>query len=319
MIGALSRALVRFAADRWPARQRDEVRREWLAELAVLDEQHRPGKMLRYAVSLAFHPAPRPTAAAVPILPRLWYAVRVLLVGPLICQVLLVVSLFAMSMIIVPIGMRILPDSFPTWAENAQLSVLSLLCLGSAYLASRLGSRWAPHAPGFLLPVLIATVPGFFAAATLLSVGGADRSQQRHIGVIEIYFLGFGAVLYAAARLARAGRRKQAWWLGIAGAFVMLDIAVMPAVLTMQLTPEEGVLDPAYAPMWLPALLTDTGFGLPHPGPAEVFVMTDVLVGVPQILIIVTGWALGMVLQNRASSSSSALATASESPPSTLT
>jgi hypothetical protein len=49
--------------------------------------------------------------------------------------------------------------------------------------------------------------------------------------------------------------------------------------------------------MWLPALLADWGFGLPHPTPEEVFSITDVLVGVPQILMIVTGWALGTVLR----------------------
>jgi hypothetical protein len=318
MIGILSRALVTFAADRWPAHLREEVRREWLAELAVLQEQHRPGKMLRYATSLAVHPAPRPAATATPILPRLWYAFRVLLLGPVICQLLLVISFLGIA-IAGQMGMQFLPAPLGNWAMDGQVFLLTLLSIGSAYLASRLGSRWAPDAPGFLFPVLIATVPGCLYAATILGVIGADVSQQRHIGVIEIYFLGFGAVLYAAARMARAGRRKQAWWLGTAGAFVILDIAVMPAVLTIQLTPEEGVLDPAYAPMWLPTLLTDTGFGLPHPSPAEVFTMSDVLLGVPQILIIVTGWALGMVFQNRASSSSSALATASESPPSTLT
>lgn len=315
MIGILSRALVAFAADRWPAHLREEVRQEWLAELAVLEERHHRGTMLRYAASLAFHPAPRPAATATPVLARLWYAVRVLLLGPVICWPLLATSFFVMSLATGLAGVRILPDPFTGWLMNAQLAVLTLLCLGSAYLAGRIGRRWAPDAPGFLLPVLIATVPGFLASAVFFS---ADSDWQRRVGVFEIYFLGLGAVLYAAARLARAGRRKQAWRLGIAGAFVMLDIAVMPAVLSIRLSPEEGAIDPAYAPIWLPTLLTDTGFGLPHPSPTEIFAITDVLVGVPHYLIILTGWALGMVLQNRASSSSSALATAPESPPSTL-
>jgi hypothetical protein len=91
----------------------------------------------------------------------------------------------------------------------------------------------------------------------------------------------------------------------------------MPAILDIRMSPEEGAINPAYAPMWLIALLTDTGIG---PTRSEVFTMTDVLVGVPNVLMILTGWALGMVmgLQNRARRSSSALATASESPPSTL-
>jgi hypothetical protein len=319
MITMMARGLVNFAADRWAPHLRADVRREWLAELAVLTAAGERWKSLRFAASLAAHPSHRPEAAPVPI--RLWYAIRVLLIGPALCTLLQLVSFFGMTVlsraIVIPMTPFADPFEVSDWAMTLQLPSLSVLSVLSAYLAARIGRRWSPDAPGFLLPVLIATVPAFLAAAAMYTATGNGGKAMRHLTVFEIYFLGFAAILYAVARLARAGRPKRAWWLGIAGAIVMLDIAVIPPILGIELPPEEGTLNPAYAPMWLIALLTDTGFG---PTRAEVFAITDVLVGVPQMVIILSGWALGMVVgvQNRASSSSSALATASESPPSTL-
>lgn len=308
----LSRALIAFAADRWPEHLRTEVHREWLAELAVLTEQRRHGTMLRFALSLATHPAPRPAASAALILTRFWSGVRLLLVGPVLCQLLLLMSMFVMSTTL-GIVTALLPAA-DSLAMNAQLPMMSLMCLASAYLASRTGQRWSPGAPGFLLPVLIATVPAFLMPAVLLNIVDAGGSKQPHISVFAIYFLGFGAVLYLAARLARGGRRKHAWWLGIAGAIVAGDIAIIPAGLAIELPPEEPAMAIGYAPMWLPALLTDWAFGLPHPAPHEIFAITDVLVGVPQMLMIVTGWALGMVL-GRAQVEVAALRTAPEGLP----
>lgn len=199
MITMLSRALVTFAADRWPPHLRHEVRREWLAELAVLKASNEHLKSLRFAASLAAHPGHRPDATAAPFLPRVWYAVRVLLIGPVLCELLLLLSYGGMSLIPGIAGLQLLPfgaDLFEyyDWAMGAQLPMLTVLSLLSAYLAARIGQRWSPDAPGFLLPVLIATVPGFLGAAAILTAGGMDQ-KLRHLTVFEVYFLGFGAVL----------------------------------------------------------------------------------------------------------------------------
>ena len=291
MTHRLAQALVDLAARRWPEHLRDEVRREWTAEVAVLAADQREWKMLRYAASLATHPAPRP---ATPLLPRVWNAARVLVMGPAFCLGLVIASLFATTVIAEPIA-ALLPST-ADWVARSQLPVMSLLCLAFAVVAGRLGRRWALDLPGVLLPVLVATVPGFAAAAAMFAFGTANAG--RPIAVIVLYALGFTIVLYGAALLARFGRGRAAWWLAIGGAAVLADLAVMPAIFAIQLAaPEDSAITGAFAPMWLPALLADWGFGLPHPTPAEVFTITDVLVGVPQILMIVTGWALGAVLR----------------------
>lgn len=317
MISAIARGLVNFAADRWPPHLRDGVRREWLAELAVLTAAGERWTSLRFAASLAAHPGHRPDAARTPVLPRIWYAYRVLLIGPVLCGLLLLISFMATSLSTGLIAMQTLPGDWAVWAMRAQLPSLTLWCLAAAYLAARIGQRWSPDLPGFLLPVLTATVPGFLAVALMYANSTNTTKVMRYLSVVGIYAIGSAAILYVVARLVRSARRRQAWWLGSAGAFVVLDIAVMPAIYSIRLPAEEGAINAAYAPTWLIALLTDTGIG---PTAAEVFTMTDVLAGVPQVLIVLTGWALGMVMgvQNRASSSASALATASESPPSTL-
>jgi hypothetical protein len=307
----VSEALVRAAARRWPERLRADVRREWAAELAVLAEERRHWRMLRYAASLATHPAPRPATTSAPVLQRAWHAVRLLVVGPLLCAVLLVASLITMNLVVqgpwLEIAAPVLPDwAFPA-AMRAQLPLLSLLCLGSAWLVARLGRRWAPVGLGIAPLVLSATVPGLVLVSAALSLDGPDDGR-RLMPVGATFFLGLIVLLYFVARRARrtsastetatAGRSAgtKAGRLGVIGAFVIADIAVIPAVLSIQLSPEEGAIAVAAAPMWLPALLTDWGFGLPHPSPAEIFAITDVLVGVPQILMIMTGWALGLVL-----------------------
>jgi hypothetical protein len=307
----VSEALIALAARRWPERLRAEAHREWTGELAVLAEERRHRRMLRYAVSLAAHPAPRPATTSTPVLLRAWYAARLLVVGPLVCLVLLVASLVAMNMVVQGLWLDIAAPVLPDWAFQAamktQLPLLSLFCLGSAWLAARLGRRWVPAGLGIAPLLLSATVPGFILVSAVLFLDGPSDGQ-RLMPVGATFFLGLVVLLYFVARRARrafastetatAGRSAgtKAGWLGVVGAFVIADIAVIPAVLSIQLSPEEGAIAVAAAPMWLPALLTDWGFGLPHPSPAEIFAITDVLVGVPQILMIMTGWALGLVL-----------------------
>jgi hypothetical protein len=307
----VSEALIALAARRWPERLRAEVHREWTGELAVLAEEHRHWRMLRYAASLAAHPAPRPATTSTPVLLRAWHAARLLIVGPLVCVILLVASLIAMNLVVQGLWLDIAAPVLPDWAfqaaMKAQLPLLSLLCLESAWLAARLGRRWAPVGLGTAPLLLSATVPGFVLVSVILSLEEPAKGH-RLMSVDVTFFLGLIVLLYFVARRARrrsastdtatAGRSAgtKAGWLGVVGAFVIADIAVIPAVLSIRMSPEEGAIAVAAAPMWLPAMLTDWGFGLPHPSPAEIFVITDVLVGVPQILMIMTGWALGLML-----------------------
>lgn len=287
----IARALVKMAARRWPERLREDVLREWSAELAILAREHQHGPMLRYAASLATHPSPRPALTGAQIASRAWSAARVLVVGPAICIGMTAGAFFGSS---IATMLSALAPALSDFAIKAQLPLLSLLCIGGALLAGLIGRRWALNT-GPALTVLVATGPGFLAAAMLLTVTGIDQAG-RHLWVFEIYFAGFAAVLYAATRLVRSGRRRAGLRLAVIGALVVLDFAVMPSILAIQLEAPENI-DGAYAVMWLPALLFDTGFGLPHPDPMEVFTITDVLVGVPQILLVLTGWATGIMLR----------------------
>jgi hypothetical protein len=301
----LAQALIQLAARRWPEHVRTDVRREWTAEVAVLADSHRRLAMLRYAVSLATHPTPR---AATPALPRIWYAVRVLLKGPALCVWLLFASQLLTTGVLDTVANYVADrsvDRSETEQRKYFLSahdvlvthfhplLLSVLCLVSAYLAARAGRRWAPEIPGVPQRMVIAVVPVFAAAAVAYMVGDSGIGASSSELVITLYTVGLSAVLSGAVRLRRSGRRRAAWLLGIAGAVVVADLAVMAAVFALRLPVEEGGI----APMWLPGLMSGWDFGLPHVIAVGPFDIPDQLAGVPPILVVVTGWALGAVLR----------------------
>ena len=88
-------------------------------------------------------------------------------------------------------------------------------------------------------------------------------------------------------------RQRWAWVTGILGALIAADAAVAVAWLT------DPALDASGSPMWMVAALTGSGFGLPHPDAAEIFIIEDDVMPDPSVYLILAALALGAVIAAR--------------------
>ncbi|MET7709273.1 hypothetical protein [Micromonospora sp. NPDC005413] len=77
--------LLEMAARRWPVDIRDDLRREWAAELHVLAESGRRTKMVGFAVSLAVSRAGAPLVDRSMMHRRARRTAAALLLSPLVC------------------------------------------------------------------------------------------------------------------------------------------------------------------------------------------------------------------------------------------
>jgi hypothetical protein len=288
----IARLLLALAVRRWPGRLRAQLHREWSAELHVLATQRRHRRMLWYAASLATaRPAQDATPAAA-ILPGLWRVTRLVLVAPVVALASLAAGVVGASL--VGAYTQMLP-----FVPNVEMPLMTLASIGAAVLLARLGRRWT-IAGGWTPALLLAvTVPGF-ALCTLVAAAtsGITGKVSLHVPAYAVFFLGLGTVLALVVRLARAGRTRRAWWIGVLGALAVADVATMLPLLRVVLPPEQAV-DLVYAPMWLFTALTNSGFGLPHPTGIEIFTIGDVVEIDPFLYIAFTGLALGAVLAAR--------------------
>jgi hypothetical protein len=280
-----ARLLLAVAARRWPAALRDDLHREWVAEVHVLAADREEWRMLRYAASLALSRPARVAPVAAPI--RVWPAVRLVLVAPLAALALLAASLVALSA--VPALPRV------PYTTELQIPLATLLFLGSAVLLTRLGRRWTVAGRGTLPLVLAVTVPGFVVSVLVAVLTDGVHKLNLHAPAYAVFFLGLGLVLTAVTRLATTGRFRVARWTGVLGAVVAGDIAVVLTLLRVDLAPEEA-LHRGYAPVWLFTAVTDSSFGLPHPTPPEISAIGDVIELDPYLFMLFTGLALGAVL-----------------------
>lgn len=287
----ISAALLSLAAHRWPTGLRDELRREWTAELHVLSEGGRSWAMLRYALSLAVS---RPVAdrSTVPLGRRAWHAIRLVLLAPVLCIALYFAGLIAMTLIVRPLeatGSAFLG----TVAYHAQVPLPTVFCLLSAALMYQVGARWS-RGSGIrpATAVMVAVVPGPILTLLALLLLSGPHKVARHAPVYACYFALLTVVLITAARLRRADRPRRAWWTALLGALIAADLAVMLPFLDSPTARDEG-MSLATAPLWLFASLTDWGFGV-IPG-MGVFMISDLLELGGQLLLVFTGFALGAV------------------------
>ncbi|GGM39786.1 hypothetical protein ACFFX1_31275 [Dactylosporangium sucinum] len=283
----LAEALLRAAARRWPAPIRDELHREWAAELHVLGEAGRPWAMLRYSGSLALaRPARQPMSAAMR-LRQLWHAVRLVLLAPVIGFVLLAASVVVMSVVVhrIPYG----SGAFDPM--DLQMPMITGLCVLGALLLALLGRRWSlPDRPATLVAAV--TVPPLAICLLFYAVSNNTDKIRLHGPAYLLYFGGLALLLAWAGHRARAGRRRSARWLAIAGAVVLADVATMVPVLNSAQHP-----DPQGAPLWLFVVLTGQNLGIP--AWPDAFLVGDIAEFDPVLYLVFTGFAIGAALGRR--------------------
>jgi hypothetical protein len=282
----IARVLLAVALRRWPPVLRDELHREWSAELHVLAGQRQHGRMVRYALSLALARPARRSVPVTAVLAGTWRVGRLVVVAPLAALASVAASLVAMNVVV-----GLLP-SVPL-ATDLQLPLATLFTLCCAVLVARLGRRWAvTGAPGALL--LAVTVPAFALTASVPAFSGGADKVAVHAPGNAVFFLGLAGVLVLVARYAGSGRRRAAWWIGVCGAVLAADVAVALTVSGVDAPPGEAP-HLASAPVWLFTSLTDTGFGLPSPTGMQIFLIGDVTEPDPLLYLAFTALALGAV------------------------
>ncbi|GAA1396018.1 hypothetical protein GCM10009662_09260 [Catellatospora coxensis] len=283
----LARTLLRLAAARQPSSLRADLHREWVAELHVLAAEGRPGPLLAYALSLAVSrpAAAEPLAGGTSAAKRvLTHAVLVLL-APAFCYGLAVVSF---------IGMGVLRDLlFPAFLDHdvvyrLQAPSATVLALSFAVLVGWVS--WWLGTQGPLRGVrLVALVVLVLVAATEALVNAVIGTEYGR--ATAVWLPGLLIAVLVAGRQARRGRPGRGWLLGAAIMAVAVDGAIVAQVAGTHA--EDLTWHYAFAPLWLPAALADWSFGLPYPTAAELFVIGDRATGMPQLVLLLSAYAIG--------------------------
>ncbi|MCZ7436193.1 hypothetical protein O7598_07310 [Micromonospora sp. WMMC241] len=299
MTGRVAAFLLRVAVRRWPAELRDELAREWAAELHELTRTGRRWTMLRFAASLATsRAATAPDRAPVP--GRLWRTAGVLLLAPPACVAVIVVAALVMNLAYGWLSFGVL------WATAAQLPIWSVVAAGLGVLLAFVVTRAArrtvrvgalPTALGVVLPIAatIAVVLGWFASR-------AESGVAEMVPGLLLWLALLVPALWGAGALARRGRARAAWLVGLLGALVAADAAVVltvvstiPATASFTELPPDSV-DRISAPMWLFTCLTDWSFGLPRPTEWERFLITDKVLVEPMFYVACTPYAVAYAI-----------------------
>lgn len=287
--------LLEMAARRWPVDIRDDLRREWAAELHVLAESGRRTKMVGFAVSLAVSRAGAPLVDRSMMHRRARRTAAALLLSPLVCVGIVVVSAYALY-----------PIQTLSWSERAQKPIWAALTVGLAVLLAVFAARWARHtalggplriALGVVLPIGVAAVP-------LLYVIYPDGLARAVPGLL-LWLAGLTLALWAAASLAARNRVRAAWCVGILGALVAADFAVILAVVdsipggigTGPVIDARDAVDRISAPLWLFTSWTDWNFGLPRPIPWEIFLITNKVLVEPMLYLACMPYALAYTIR----------------------
>ncbi|NES13992.1 hypothetical protein G3554_13255 [Micromonospora sp. PPF5-17] len=289
--------LLRAAVRRWPAELRDELSREWVAELHVLAGRGERWRMLRFAASLATSRSGAPVVDRVRFDARARRTAATLLLAPLVCLAIPLAAGLLVNLVL---------SRFATahWLIDAQPSGLALLTAGLAVLLARLAHRSAARgtrtgpvrtALGIVLPV------GLTAVGAEYALNETTDDLVRVAPALLVWLPGLTLVLHRVGVLAGRGRTRAAWWVGGLGAFVVADLAVaLMVVANISGSPEtviDGVaqgdaIDRISAPLWLFTSLTDWSFGLPRPTPSEIFLISDLVELQPFLYLACTPYAL---------------------------
>ncbi|WP_433126133.1 hypothetical protein ACQPWW_25910 [Micromonospora sp. CA-240977] len=307
--------LLEMAVRRWPADIRDDLRREWAAELHVLAESGHRTKMLGFAVSLAVSRAGAPLVDRSLMRGRVGRTAAALLLSPLACVGIVVVSAF----VFIPIE-RMLAES---WSERAQRPLWAAFTVGLALLLAVFAARWARYTAldGPLRIALGVVLPVGAAAVVFLYVLQPDELAATLPGLL-LWLAGLTLALWAAASLAARGRLRAAWWVGVLGALAAADLAVILAVVdaisagdragpVIGPTPVDSI-DRISAPLWLLAAWTDWNIGLPRPTiPWEIFgIISNRVPLEPMLYLACTPYALAYAIRAARSGPSAPVALA---------
>lgn len=251
--------LLAAAVRRWPAHRREELAREWGAELHEL--AHEPGvpprlrawRRLWFAASLA---VARPSGAPPRLSRRARDHVLRLLLAPPAC--LLVTALLLVPLGLLPFGWI---DSSPVFDACYRLWEYLVLAAVSGATGVQLG-QWLLRSRGG-----DAAGPGRAAAATLPAVGGlllfdalAHGGQPTWWGAWAA--AGLLVLLPPAARvtaeLAGRGRLRATW----AGAAVAAPLLALVAVDVIGVVAGSASVGAVVGPWWLSEHLGQAGLGL---------------------------------------------------------
>ncbi|MFI6269185.1 hypothetical protein [Micromonospora zamorensis] len=295
--------LLEMAARRWPADVRDDLRREWAAELHVLAESGHRTKMLGFAVSLAVSRAGAPIVDRTLMRGRIGRTAAALLLSPIACVGIVLVSAYALY----PIQPWLVGMS---WSDQAQKSIWTALTAGLAVLLAVFVARWGRHTAldGPLRVALGVVLPIGAVAVVFLAAISPDDLATIVPGLL-LWLAGLTLALWAAASLASRNRARAAWWVGVVGALAAADLGVVRAVLDAisagsRAGPVAGVpsLDSAAwisSPLWLLAGWTDWNVGLPRPTiPWEIFyIITNQVLAEPMLYLACTPYALAYAIR----------------------
>ncbi|MFF4810813.1 hypothetical protein ACFY03_21640 [Micromonospora chersina] len=294
----LAGVLLRAAARRWPAELRDELVREWDAELHVLAGRGQRWRMLSFAASLAASRTGTPVAdRAVPDR-RLRRTARVLLLAPPACVAAVGVAAVVMGLAYAVLGPSV------RWATAAQLPLWSGLTAGAGALLALLVTRAARRTvrTGPLATALGVVLPiGLTVTVVLVALAGRDdRGVPGTVPGLLLWLALLVPALWGAGILARRGRTRLAWAVGVLGALVAADAAVVLAVVSAIPAPVGPVadglppdtVDRVSAPLWLFTCWTDSSLGLSRPTAWERFLITDRVLVEPVFYLACTPYAV---------------------------
>ncbi|SCE99476.1 hypothetical protein GA0070607_4124 [Micromonospora coriariae] len=293
--------LLAMAARRWPADIRDDLRREWTAELHVLAASGRRTKMVGFAMSLAVSRAGAPLVDRTVLHRRARRTAAALLLSPLASVGIVVVTGLALH----PIQRWLMGM---IWSDRTQKQIWTVLIVGLAVLLAVFAARWARHtalhgplriALGVVLPIGAAAVPLLYVIY--------PNDVARVVPGLLLWLAGLTLALWAAASLAAREQVRAAWWVGVLGALVAADLAVILAVVdsipggtaagpVIGAIPLDSV-DRTSAPLWLFASWTDWNFGLPRPIQWEIFLITNKVLVEPMLYLACMPYALAYTIR----------------------
>lgn len=299
MTRRLAEFLLRSAVRRWPAEHRADLSREWRAELHVLAERGQRWRMLRFAASLAASRAGGPAVDRARFDARARRTVATLLLAPVAGLAVLVLAAVVSNVLAVQVGLAGVP-------QVPVLSALAaVLAVGLAHLVGRSAARTALR--GRLRPALGVVLPvALIALAIEYALNATTDDLVRAAPGLVVWLTGLTLALWGAGTLAGRGRVRAAWCLGVLGALVAADAAVVLTVVNHVSggppTVIDGIaqgdtVDRVSAPLWLFTCWTDWSFGLPRPTGEEIFLIGDLVELQPFLYLACTPYALAYVVR----------------------
>ncbi|GAB7036995.1 MULTISPECIES: hypothetical protein [Catenuloplanes] len=256
-VDVLARRCLRAAARRWPAEIRDEMEREWLAELSAMEaERAAAHRRLGFALSLLTSPPARDTTGV----PRGW-AETLSAFGPGAAVMLLGLATYTAGRAVDEILTTVLSTTsieyviyFPSWA--GLLPAPFLIAWGVAtgrWLGRRQpmshDGRFGAATSAVLAP--LGLVPALLLGAWMLS------EPYVVYGVLLGVAIWVPGTALTGIAVARAARRGRAALIACLGAPVTAALAAVAATVPMVLTSPAGV------PVGLSAAWASLTFGMP--------------------------------------------------------